>query len=188
MPTKYPPKFLQNMKLLLEDDLEAFLEALNEAPPTSIRLNPAKRTPQFDGEQVVVWCPEGRYLETRPSFTLEPLFHAGTYYVQEASSMFIEAAWNQVNRSGRPAKVLDLCAAPGGKSTHLLSLLKEEDLLVSNEIIPRRNKILQQNIIKWGNANCVITQNNPKAFSELENFFDVVLVDAPCSGEGLFRK
>ena len=102
--------------------------------------------------------------------------------------MFIEQAWKQINPNNTPVRVLDMCAAPGGKSTHLLSLMSEESLLVSNEVIANRNNILQQNIVKWGTANCIVTQNKPEDFAALENFFDIILIDAPCSGEGLFRK
>lgn len=102
--------------------------------------------------------------------------------------MFVEQAWKKINPDNKPVRVLDMCAAPGGKSTHLLSLMSEASLLVSNEIIPNRNKILQQNIVKWGTANCIVTQNKPEDFTALEGFFDIILIDAPCSGEGLFRK
>lgn len=187
---KYPPAFLQRMQYKLGNEFESFVESLNHSSPTSVRTNPFKLSTEnlFAEEEKIPWCANGRYLKERPSFTFDPLFHAGAYYVQEASSMFIEQAWQQINPDNKTVRVLDLCAAPGGKSTHLLSLMNEESLLVSNELIPNRNKILQQNITKWGTANCIITQNKPEDFSALENFFDIVLVDAPCSGEGLFRK
>ncbi|MES2619338.1 MAG: hypothetical protein V4615_00690 [Bacteroidota bacterium] len=186
--TKYPEAFLTRIRNILQDEYEAFLESLNQSPPTSIRVNPFKRTAKFDGEEKIVWCEQGRYLKERPSFTFDPVFHAGTYYVQEASSMFIEQAWKQINPENKTVRVLDMCAAPGGKSTHLLSLMNEESLLITNELISNRNNILQQNIVKWGTANCIVTQNKPEDFSKLENYFDIILVDAPCSGEGLFRK
>jgi NOL1/NOP2/fmu family ribosome biogenesis protein len=129
----------------------------------------------------------GKYLATRPVFTLDPLLHAGAYYVQEASSMFLEQAaglWHgQTN-----LRFLDLCAAPGGKSTHLADLLPADSLLVSNEAIRGRTAALLENLAKWGNPNVVVAHNDAAAFAALPGFFDVLLVDAPCSGEGMFRK
>ncbi len=186
--TTYPVEFLTRMKALLQEEYPAFVASLDTPSPTSIRLNLIKATAKFDTEEIVEWCTSGRYLKERPSFTFDPLFHAGTYYVQEASSMFLEQVWKQINKDNRTVKVLDLCAAPGGKSTHLLSLMNKESLLVSNEVIPNRNKILQQNVIKWGNANVVVTQNKAEDFTALGEYFDIILIDAPCSGEGLFRK
>jgi len=116
------------------------------------------------------------------------LLHAGAYYVQEASSMFLEQALKQSVDLDQPLLVLDLCAAPGGKSTHLLSLLHQSDLLISNEVIRSRISVLDENIRKWGHQNVIISNNDPADFSKLEGLFDIVLVDAPCSGEGLFRR
>ena len=124
----------------------------------------------------------------RPSFTFDPLFHAGTYYVQEASSMFLEQALKQSVDLSQPLRVLDLCAAPGGKSTLLQSLLNKESLLVSNDVIKSRAAILEENIVKWGAANVVVTNNDPAHFARLENYFDAIVIDAPCSGSGLFRR
>jgi 16S rRNA C967 or C1407 C5-methylase (RsmB/RsmF family)/NOL1/NOP2/fmu family ribosome biogenesis protein len=185
---QYPDAFTERMKTLLPDDYEAFIKSLDGYSPTSVRMNATKPTGKFADEENISWCNTGKYLNERPSFTFDPIFHAGSYYVQEASSMFLEEVWKQLNLGSQPLKVLDLCAAPGGKSTHLLSLMSAESLLVTNELIPNRNKILQQNIIKWGYANCIITQNKPEDFAGFENYFDVILIDAPCSGEGLFRK
>jgi 16S rRNA C967 or C1407 C5-methylase (RsmB/RsmF family)/NOL1/NOP2/fmu family ribosome biogenesis protein len=186
--TKYPEAFLERMRNILKEEYDAFIESMEQPSPTSVRVNPFKRISKFDEEEKVEWCETGRYLKERPSFTFDPLFHAGCYYVQEASSMFIEQAWKQINPDNKTVRVLDMCAAPGGKSTHLLSLMTKESLLVSNELISNRNNALQQNIVKWGTANCIVTQNDPKDFARLEEFFDIILVDAPCSGEGLFRK
>ena len=142
----------------------------------------------FTIHQPVPWTQFGFYLAQRPSFTFDPLFHAGCYYVQEASSMFLEQALKQLVNLSKPLKVLDLCAAPGGKSTHIQSLISQDSLLVSNEIIRSRNNILVDNIIKWGSNNVIVSNNDPSAFQKLEGFFDVMVVDAPCSGSGLFRK
>ncbi len=174
------------MKHLLGEDSEAFLKALASATPVSIRLNPEKLI--LMSEDKVNWCRYGYYLSERPVFTLDPLFHAGAYYVQEASSMFIEQIIIQLGLDKKPVRALDVCAAPGGKTTHLLSLLPNESLIVSNDVIKSRIPVLRENIIKWGNANCVITNNDSADFNSLENFFDLVVCDAPCSGEGLFRK
>lgn len=140
------------------------------------------------GAERVPWSSFGYYLPERPSFTFDPLFHAGTYYVQEASSMFLEQALRQTTDLSRPLRVLDLCAAPGGKSTLLQSLLSPDSLLVSNEVIRNRVHILEENMVKWGGINTVIASNDPADFSRLENYFDVMVVDAPCSGSGLFRR
>ncbi len=162
----------------------------------SIRLNPMKLLPApVDGlnsrgstGRKIPWSSFGYYLDERPSFTFDPLFHAGQYYVQEASSMFLEQVLRQTTDLSRPLKVLDLCAAPGGKSTLIQSLISAESLLVSNEVIRARAAILEENMVKWGGANVVITQNDPRDFQRMENYFDVLVVDAPCSGSGLFRR
>lgn len=186
--TNLPNDFLERIKQLTGSEYSVFIDELNQSPPVSVRLHPKKKNSLFDKEENVPWCEEGRYLIQRPSFTFDPHFHAGCYYVQEASSMMLERVWNEIMPSVVSVRVLDMCAAPGGKSTHLLSLLNGNGYLIANETIPNRNKVLQQNIVKWGYSNCMVTQNKPEDFSALDGFFDVVLVDAPCSGEGLFRK
>ncbi len=152
----------------------------------SIRLNPLK--PAYVAGLPVPWCTNGRYLPTRPSFTLDPLLHAGAYYVQEASSMLLEQAFLRTGLQDRDCLALDLCAAPGGKSTHLAALLTKGSLLVCNEVVPARQGPLMENIWKHGRANTVVTGSASATFAALENSFDLVLVDAPCSGEGMFRK
>lgn len=169
-------------------DCEDFIKSLSDPPPVSIRFNPLKPiTPAFKIAEAVEWCPHAYYLNERPSFTLDPLFHAGCYYVQEASSMWISELIKYIQPS-RPQKVLDLCASPGGKSTLLLSLLPEGSILICNEINPERNRILRDNLTRWGSANVIVTQNDVSAFKSFKDYFDIILVDAPCSGEGLFRK
>lgn len=156
---------------------------------TSLRINPLKRTAAFDFMEQVPWCTDGRYLEERPVFTLDPLFHAGAYYVQEASSMFVQHAFQSVVQRGEtPWRVLDLCAAPGGKSTLLASLLQDDDLLIANEVIQQRAAVLAENVTRWGQMNTWVTNNDPKDFSGLSHYFDVILIDAPCTGSGLWRK
>ena len=177
-------------------DKEAFVNVHDSGKQiTSIRINPFKLSGSPKvlpfGEDLggaVPWTEYGYYLETRPSFTFDPLFHAGCYYVQEASSMFLEQALKQTVDLSQPLKILDLCAAPGGKSTHLLSLISKGSLLVSNEVIRSRANILNDNIVKWGCSNVIVTNNDPRDFQRLENYFDVIVVDAPCSGSGLFRR
>lgn len=182
-----PEKFEENIQRQLGAEFPAFLASLREPPPVSIRFN-ALKYPAAARHQPVPWSAFGTYLDTRPMFTLDPLFHAGCYYVQEASSMFLEQALKQSAGLHKPLNVLDLCAAPGGKSTHLLSMLHRDSLLVSNEAIRSRASILSENIQKWGFPNALVTNNDPADFQRLKGFFDVMVVDAPCSGEGLFRK
>jgi 16S rRNA C967 or C1407 C5-methylase (RsmB/RsmF family)/NOL1/NOP2/fmu family ribosome biogenesis protein len=194
------PELPQALLLSLQDvdgfDEAAFKDVHQSGTQvTSVRNNPAKWTAAallqhapFSAPQKVPWSRYGFYLAQRPSFTFDPLFHAGCYYVQEASSLFLEQALLQTIDVAQPLKILDLCAAPGGKSTHLQSLLTADSLLVSNEVIRSRVPVLKQNIIKWGSENVVVTNNDPQHFARLEGFFDVVVVDAPCSGSGLFRR
>lgn len=178
-----PQSFIRQTSPILGSEFDAFLQSLQLDSPTSIRLNDKI---SIKHQHQVPWCKTGFYLLERPLFTADPLFHAGAYYVQEASSMFLEQAVKQY--ISEPVNMLDLCAAPGGKSTHLSSLLPQGSLLVSNEIIRSRAYILAENLIKWGNPNTVVTNNEPKDFENLYSFFDAMLIDAPCSGEGMFRK
>ena len=180
---------LQNIKGFNEEAFKAVHQSGGQI--TSVRLNPAKVKSQkskVKTEEAVPWSSNGYYLKERPSFTLDPLFHAGAYYVQEASSMFLEEALKQTVDLTKPVKVLDLCAAPGGKSTLIQSIISADSLLVSNEVIKARVNILAENMTKWGAANVIVTNNDPKDFQRLKNYFDVIVVDAPCSGSGLFRK
>lgn len=169
-------------------DPPGLLKALEEPSPVSIRINTSKWNREPVSSVRVPWCGDGRYLESRPSFTLDPLFHAGCYYPQEASSMFLEQVYKQTCGGIRNIKVLDLCGAPGGKSTHLSSLIGENGFLVANEVIRQRSMILAENLIKWGESNFIVTQSDPSACDRLEGFFDLLVVDAPCSGEGMFRE
>lgn len=181
-----PEDFLRETRLLLGDDrFNSYLKAFNEEAPVSIRLNP-KLSTGVRPQDKVLWCEEGYYLSDRPQFTFDPLFHAGCYYVQEAASMFICHILRQLD--DKPVAVLDLCAAPGGKSTALRSVLPEASLLVSNEPIPTRAQILLENITKWGAGNCIVTNNYPRDFRKAKTKFDLILCDVPCSGEGMFRK
>jgi len=142
----------------------------------------------FEFSGAVPWAPDAFYLAARPQFTLDPFFHAGNYYVQEASGMFLAHALKKVAGINQKLKVLDLCAAPGGKSTLIQSLISQDSLLVSNEVIKTRIPVLHQNITKWGHANNMVSNNDPSHFKKVPGFFDIMLIDAPCSGSGLFRK
>ncbi|HRH38149.1 MAG TPA: hypothetical protein PK760_07385, partial [Flavobacteriales bacterium] len=184
--TRAPAEFAARMLPLLGDGTEALLASLDTPPPVSIRLNPTKIF-HLEAERIP-WCANGRYLAERPSFTLDPLLHAGAYYVQEASSMLLEQVIHASGIALGDILALDLCAAPGGKSTHLLSLLSEGSLLVANEIVPTRRAILAENVWKHGAGNCVITGSDPSNLERLDIRFDLIVLDAPCSGEGMFRK
>ncbi len=171
------------------DEAAALCAALDTAPAVSVRLNPAKTAAQgvprvADGAAPVPWCAEGRYLDSRPSFTLDAAFHAGAYYVQEASSQFVGRLVGDI--AGR--RVLDLCAAPGGKTTLYASLAGTEGLVVANEIDRRRVQALCDNVRRWGTGNVAVTCCDPRTVCDAEAWFDAVAVDAPCSGEGMFRK
>ena len=185
-----PAPFLQSLEGVVGFDKAAF-EAVHASGETvtAIRVNRNKNPDQilFEHTNPVPWCPHGHYLEARPSFTLDPNFHAGAYYVQDASSMFLWQALANVVGVSNGQKVLDLCAAPGGKST-LLSTYFNNGLVVSNEVIKQRASVLVENMTKWGAGNTVVTNNDPVHFQSLPSFFDVMVVDAPCSGSGLFRK
>ena len=183
----FPEAFIKRLKKQDYIDSESLLSALKEPSPVSIRLNRRKwdRTPK-DSERVP-WCSDGYYLKKRPSYILDPLFHAGAYYPQEASGMFLEQIFRQIIGSRDNLRILDLCGAPGGKSTHLSSLLYEKGLLVANEVIRARAAILRENLTKWGLSNSIVSQSDPAIFGKIPGFFDIILVDAPCSGEGMFR-
>lgn len=185
----FPANFLEDLTGAPGFDRENFINAhLNSTAPTSVRINPNKKI-LIEDALPVPWCRDGYYFNERPSFTFDPLFHAGCYYVQEASSMFIDTIIRRIKaESEGQLRVLDLCAAPGGKSTLLASAINDDDLLVANEIIKTRVPVLSDNLMKWGNANVVVTNNDAKDFTRVPGFFDVILVDAPCSGSGMFRK
>ncbi|WP_460967768.1 methyltransferase RsmF C-terminal domain-like protein [Spirosoma migulaei] len=192
-PVGLPPAFQAQMQAQLPTEFPDFQAALTAPTPVSIRLNPRKKVYNTTGLESVPWCPEGHpvegfYLPERPNFTLDPLFQAGAYYVQEASSMLLYEALRQTVNLDRPLRVLDLCAAPGGKSTLLASALHPDSLLICNEVIRSRVSVLRENLDKWGYPNVVVSNHDPEDMSNLTGFFDLVLVDAPCSGEGLFRK
>ena len=178
-----------------DNALVAF-SAFDAPASASVRLNPSKPSCGVEGEPVL-WAEHGRVLPQRPVFTLDPLFHAGAYYVQDSSSMFVGYAFRKLladvrKPEGRPLRVLDLCAAPGGKTTDLAASLREAFgdgfILVSNEVMKARAGVLAANVALWGDPNVVVTSDDPNAFPALPGYFDVILADVPCSGEGMFRK
>ena len=178
------------------------LSALSEEASVSIRFNPAKMQGQdpaglVDGlSDPVAWSPYGFFLEKRPQFTLDPCFHSGQYYVQDSSAMFVGHAFRQAlerfSSLDRPVRVLDLCAAPGGKTTDRAASLRERlgdrFLLVANEVMKQRAGVLAENVARWGEPNVCVTSSDPAAFARLGGFFDIIVADVPCSGEGMFRK
>lgn len=178
-----------------ENALVAF-SAFEEPASASVRYNPFKETVRMNGMSVP-WSQEGVILEERPVFTLDPVFHAGAYYVQDSSSMFVGDVFRRLLKDyglpqGRPLRVLDLCAAPGGKTTDLAASLRtvcgDGFILVANEVMKQRAGILASNVALWGDPNVVVTSDDPKAFASLTGCFDIILADVPCSGEGMFRK
>ena len=185
--TKLPEEFVRETKRVMgQERFSRFLGAFSEEAPVSIRLNPKWWSMEGGGWKAVPWCSEGYYLEGRPQFTFDPLFHAGCYYVQEASSMFVSHVLRQL--VSEPVAMLDLCAAPGGKSTAAIAALPEGSTLVSNEPNPTRAQILLENITKWGHKGCTVSNSYPRDFRKARLQYDVILCDVPCSGEGMFRK
>ena len=190
-----PEDFIRETRLVMgEERFNRFMGAFDEEAPVSIRINPKFLRKEERGKwkeicSKVPWCSEGYYLSGRPQFTFDPLFHAGCYYVQEAASMFVCHILNWWKAFHFPqVTVLDMCAAPGGKSTAIRTVLPEGSTLVSNEPIPNRAQILLENITKWGWPDCIVTNNYPRDFRKAKARFDIILCDVPCSGEGMFRK
>ena len=178
-----------------DNALVAF-SAFESPASTSVRYNPFKRGLCPDGRKVA-WNNYGRILPERPQFTLDPHFHAGAYYVQDSSSMFVGYVFRKLLEGiekpvGRPFRVLDLCAAPGGKTTDMAASLRETFgdgfVLVANEVMKARAGVLADNVALWGDPNVIVTSDDPKAFASVPGFFDVIVADVPCSGEGMFRK
>ena len=185
MRTPLPERFVETMRQTLGEDAEKLFAALDTEPAVSVRLNPAKPAECFDGE-AVGWCKWGKYLAERPQFTLDPLLHGGAYYVQEASSQFVAHLLANHDMEGK--RVLDMCAAPGGKTTIYSTLVGRNGLVVANDISHSRAMALADNVQRWGMGNVVVTCNEPTHIGAFTHWFDVVAVDAPCSGEGMFRK
>lgn len=186
----FPAAFVKSLESILSgQEVTALLEALQMPAPVSIRVNNQKKASKPVAALVVPWCENGYYLPERPLFAADPAFHAGYYYVQEAGSMVVGSiVKNLLSTLSEPAVVMDLCAAPGGKSTHLASVLRNGDMLVANEVIGTRTPILAENLCKWGAANHIVTKADASRFGNSDARFDIVVADVPCSGEGMFRK
>lgn len=186
--------FVASIRSSLGEEVAGRLfNALRTEPSTSIRLNPSKLRSSPFGGTPVPWSPFAYLLDKRPSFTMDPLFHAGCYYVQDSSAMFVgEVLRNVLESSGRDLRVLDLCAAPGGKTTDIASSLRhvygDDFRLVANEVMRQRCGVLNENVAIWGDKNISVTNCDPKAFARLEEYFDIIVADVPCSGEGMMRK
>ena len=184
-----PEEFVNNTRQTMGDErFQKYMASFSEVTPVSIRLNPLKSHGLTAGGERVPWCTEGYYLTRRPQFTMDPLLHAGCYYVQEAASMFVTHILRQLLATDHPLRCLDLCAAPGGKSTAAIATLPPGSTLCSNEPIRQRASILLENITKWGYPGCTVTNNYPEAFVRSKQKYDVIICDVPCSGEGLFRR
>jgi 16S rRNA C967 or C1407 C5-methylase (RsmB/RsmF family) len=186
----FPAAFVKSLESILHgQEVTALLEALRMPAPVSIRVNTQKTASKPVAASVVPWCDNGYYLPERPLFAADPAFHTGHYYVQEAGSMVVGSiAEGLLATLPESAVILDLCAAPGGKSTHVASVLREGDILVANEVIGTRTPILAENLCKWGAANHIVTKADASRFGNSEARFDIVVADVPCSGEGMFRK
>ena len=182
----FPKEFVLRMQQQLGSEADAFFQALSEPSPTSIRLHHQKGKSAFELNEKVKWCDNGYYLESRPSFYLDPHWHGGAYYVQEASSMILDAVLKQLPLSTDPKIWLDLCAAPGGKTGILAKHLGKADVLIANEVVSQRKSVLYENLVKGGYLNTFISGEKTSNFPE--NFADIILIDAPCAGEGMMRK
>ena len=182
-----PKEFIEQLRGLLPDEWVRLAEAITSSEPSvAVRVNDARGVVVPDGAHRVPWCEQGYYLDGRPPFTFDTDWHAGRYYVQDASSMFIAHVIKSLIHG--PVRYLDLCAAPGGKTTAAMQALPQRSLVVANEIVPPRARVLADNVIRWGNPNCVVTSNAPAQVGKLTHFFDVIAADVPCSGEGMMRK
>ena len=184
----FPGELIKSIERVCEISIQDFIDSHNYPAVTSLRYNPFKKNNELAKGEKIKWATDAYRLNERIEFIKDPLFHAGCYYVQEASSMFLEEVISQHVSLDKELKVLDLCSSPGGKSTLINSLINEDSILVCNEVIKSRVPALKENMTKWGTCNNVITNNDPAYFKKLPDYFDVIIVDAPCSGSGLFRK
>ena len=182
-----PQAFIEQLRGLIPDEWEALTDAIASSEPSvAVRVNEARGVGVPDCARRVPWCEQGFYLDDRPAFTFDTDWHAGHYYVQDASSMFIAHVIKHFIHE--PVRYLDLCAAPGGKTTAAIQALPQRSLTVANEIVPQRARVLADNVIRWGVPRCVVTCNTPAHLGKFEHFFDVIATDVPCSGEGMMRK
>ncbi len=195
MDKRLPEEFLSRMQQLLADEYDAFVASYEDEPIKGLRLNPIKEgaLPADVRPDPVAWCETGHYYtdDVRPG--KHPYHAAGAYYIQEPSAMLpgelaCIAIREVIARQGK-VRVLDLCAAPGGKSTHMAGAIGDFGILIANEPVPSRARALSQNIERLGIVNCLVSVEMPeKLATVLPGYFDIVLTDVPCSGEGMFRK
>lgn len=184
-----PDGFIKEIKSYNAPILDELVESLKTEPSVSVRCNIAKNILPPIGASLVKWCRWGYYLNNRPQFTFDPAFHQGLYYVQDASSMIISHVVSELTKDSiEPLIYLDACAAPGGKTTAVMDVLPKNSLVVANEYVPQRAGILVENVSKWGNPNIVVSKGDTVKFRKLKGLFDIIAIDAPCSGEGMFRK
>ena len=183
----FPEEFVQRISAQDYIDTEALLGALRDTSPVSIRINQSKWNRLPAESEPVSWCKNGYYLSSRPSYTLDPLFHSGCYYPQEASGMFLEQVLMQSAGQLVNIRVLDLCGAPGGKSTLISDLIGPDNLLVANDVIRSRASILAETITKWGSGNTMVTNSDPAVFGRLPGYFDIILqiLRSVCPGRTL---
>jgi 16S rRNA C967 or C1407 C5-methylase (RsmB/RsmF family)/NOL1/NOP2/fmu family ribosome biogenesis protein len=183
---KIPTEFIKNIQSILGDEVHDFINSLETSQQPTIRWNTKKVN--FENGKDIPWEKNAEIKAINTVFANDPLWHAGAYYVQESSSMFLGYVFQKLLLDKNPLIMLDLCASPGGKATQLLNLIHENSFLVANEIHPQRNVILRENLTKWGSPNCIVTQSDTRYFKKINEYFDAVVVDAPCTGEGLWRK
>lgn len=181
-----PSGFISMMKESFPEIADTVINALDSSPSVAVRINNNKNYDPFPDAEPIKWCESGKYLSSRPVFTLDPLFHAGAYYVQDPSSMIYQYIISQLV-SG-PVSLLDLCAAPGGKTTAAINAIPEGSVIVANEYVQSRANILLENITKWGFPDAIVTNSSADNFGKLPHIFDILMIDAPCSGEGMMRK
>lgn len=195
------PEFVKMLADIGDPRLNDLADTLeNTAPEVAVRLNPDKDGWHTEvaksAESRVGWWENGVYLSSRPRFTFDPALHQGRYYAQDASSMIAasvaraisETIDKEQSRQSIPLLWLDACAAPGGKTTAALDGLPQGSLVVANEYDYSRAEILKENVAKWGNPSTVITRGDTAQYRRIDEVFDVIAVDAPCSGEGMMRK
>ncbi len=185
MANNFPQAFIDRLTQQFGEESQAILSALDR--PAAVSVRKREPSPIWENEEKITYCPGGVYLQDRPSFTIDPRFHLGEYYPQESSSMVIGSIFHQLNQKHSFKRILDTCAAPGGKSLLVLSAMDEDAILVSNEIVGKRNFVLQENLCKWADPRSVVIQNQVREIPYSETF-DCIVLDAPCSGEGMFRK
>lgn len=190
-------EFKDMLKELLGEEAQQLIQALDTPPVTSVRLNSRKPGADFQETQPVAWCRSGFYLENRPDFILDPLLHAGAYYVQDASSMIYETVVEDLTQklcdsiaseSNPHLRILDLCASPGGKTTAMINALPDGAEIIANEYSSKRVGALRENIDRWGYPFVKVTNKDSYFYASQNESFDIVAVDAPCSGEGMMRK